>query len=459
MEQKIKNHWKLVALGLVIGVCGCNAPRDDLAVFDRHFETGQLQPATAFAAQKISEGQTPKGEDLLWTLQLGVAERMQGRYAESTQWFDKSEQMLQYFATENAKIARSVAAAAVNDNVIPYTGSIYDGIMVNTYKALNFMQQGNYELARVEFNRALDRQRRAKEDFNHQIQAVQSELDQNQNTKMAQKSVENADLRSTLERTYPSLYNFQAYPDFVNPFSTYLAGVFFAATNDYSKSSDLLKESAGMLPDNQTVLHDFAAVEEALNQNTKLDPTVWVFFENGLGPIKEEVRIDLPLFIATEKVRYFGIALPQLVFRPAAAPTLDIRSGGQSYTTEPLADMDRIVQTEFKKDFDGILLRAIIAATAKAAAQYAFEENNASTAAILMAFYNFATTAADVRIWSALPKNFQVVRIPRPDDGQLVLAAGAKPPVTVQLPDCTHAIVYVKMVSSCAAPTIEIVTF
>ncbi len=459
MERIHKYRWFLVALCIVIGVGGCNTPRDNLAVFNRQFEKGQFQPATAFAAQKISKGDTPRGEDLLWSLQLGVAERIQGRYVESNQWFDKSEQMLQYFATQNAEMARSIAAAAVNDNVIPYTGSIYDGIMVNTYKALNFMQLGNYELARVEFNRALDRQRRAKEDFNSQIQAVQSELNKNQSTKMAQDSIENKDLRSKLEHTYPSMFNFEAYPDFINPFSTYLAGVFFAATNDYPKSSDLLKESAGMLPGNQTVLQDFAAVEEALNQNTTLNPTVWVFFENGLGPVKDEVRIDLPLFIATDKVRYFGIALPQLVFRPAATSSLDIRSNGQSYTTEMLADMDRVIQTEFRKDFDGILLRAIIAATAKAAAQYALEENNASTAAILVALYNFATTAADVRIWSALPKNFQIARIPRPEDGQLVISSGTRPEATVQLPRCTHAIVYVKMVSSNATQTVDLITF
>ena len=149
MERIHKYRWFLVALCIVIGVGGCNTPRDNLAVFNRQFEKGQFQPATAFAAQKISKGDTPRGEDLLWSLQLGVAERIQGRYVESNQWFDKSEQMLQYFATQNAEMARSIAAAAVNDNVIPYTGSIYDGIMVNTYKALNFMQLGNYELARV----------------------------------------------------------------------------------------------------------------------------------------------------------------------------------------------------------------------------------------------------------------------------------------------------------------------
>ena len=441
------------------GVCGCNTPKENLAVFNRHFETGQLQPAAAFAERKLRQGDTPRGEDLLWTLQLGATERMQQRYAESTAQFDKSEEMLQYFATQNAKISNSVATAVINDNAIPYKGSVYDGIMVNTYKALNFMHEGKDDLARVELNRALDRQRRAKEDFGRQIQAVQDRLNKNQNSTMANNSLGNADFRSKLEQTYPSLSNFEAYPDFVNPFSTYLAGIFFAATNDYPKASDVLKESTGMLPNNSVVLQDFAEIEKALNNNSSLSPTVWVIFENGLGPFKEEVRIDVPLFVVTEKVRYFGIALPQLMFRPAAAEHLDIRSGGQSYATELVADIDRVVQTEFKKEFDGILLRAVLVATAKAAAQYAFEENKNSIPAICMAFYSFATTAADVRIWTSLPKNFQAARLSRPADGQLILAAGNRPPTTVQLPDCTHAIVYVKMVSADAIPIVEIISF
>lgn len=459
-KRSLKMRWVLASAVLAgVGVCGCNAPRDNLRYFNCHFEAGQIDTAAAFAQKKLSKGDTPKGEDLLWMLQLGAAERMQQRYGESTVWFDKSEDVLQYFATDNAAIARSVAAAVINENAIPYNGSIYDGVMVNTYKALNFMLQGNTELARVEFNRVLDRQRRAKEDFARQIGAVQEELNKNQHSATARRSVESGEMRAKLEQAYPSLFNFEAYPDFVNPFSTYLAGVFFAATNDYPKASDILRESTGMMPDNDAVLRDFAEVEQALNTHSAISPSVWIFFENGLGPVKEEVRIDLPLFIVTDKVRYFGIALPQLVFRPAAAGYLDVRAGGQSYTTATIADMDRIIQTEFKKDFDGILLRAVIAATAKAAAQYALEENNASAAAIVMALLNFATTAADVRIWSALPKNFQSVRLDRPADGQVVLAAGPHPAITVQLPDCTHAIVYVKMASSNATPIVELITF
>jgi len=445
--------------GVLLAVIGCHTSRENLATFNRHYETGRMDSAASFAAQKISRRDRPRGDDLLWMLQLGAAERFRQQYDESTFWLDLAEGTLRHYALNRNEIADSIAAAVINDTVTPYAGTIYDGIMVNTYKALNFMRQGQEALARVEFNRAMDRQRRAKEEFAEQIQAVRERLEKNQYSRLARRSIENADLRTQLEQTYSSLDEFEAYQDFVNPFSTYLAGVFFAATNDYPKASDLLRQSAGMLPDNPYVLRDFAEVEQALNTGSTLKPTVWVFFENGLGPVKEEVRLDLPLFIATNKVRYFGVALPQLVYRPAAAAKLDMWADGTLYTTEIAADMDRLVQTEFKKEFDGILLRTVLSAIAKAAAQYVLEENNAEAAAIVMAVFHYATTAADVRIWSALPKNFQVARFARPADGWIDISLGALPAQRVQLPDCTHTMVYVKMVSTASRPIIELIPF
>lgn len=459
MKQFRSIQGVVFSVGMACAAIGCNTSRENLVVFNRHYETGRMDLACSFAAQKISGKETPHGDDLLWMLQLAAAERYCQRYENSSGWFDRAEGTLRYYALNRNQIADSIVAAAISDTVIPYTGTIYDGIMVNTYKALNFMRQGQEALARVEFNRAMDRQRRAKEDFAEQIQAVRERLQKNQYGQLVRRSVESDALRAQLEQTYSSLTAFEAYPDFVNPFSTYLAGVFFAATNDYPKASDLLKQSAGMLPNNHYVLRDFAEVEQALNTGSTMKPTVWVFFENGLGPLKEEVRLDLPLFIATEKVRYIGVALPQLVFRPAAAVQLDIWADGTTWTTEVVGDMDRVIKTEFDKEFDTILLRAVLSTIAKAAAQYVLEENNAKAAAIVAAVFHFVTTTADVRIWSALPKNFQVARLDRPADGWLDISASGRSVQTVQLPDCTHAIVYVKIVSSAAVPIIEVIPF
>ncbi len=337
-----------------------------------------------FAQKNMSNRKDPTGEDLLWALQLATIERIRQNYQKSTEYFDKAEDMLKYY-DEQFKGGDIVGSTAVNENVIPYRGEEYDGVMVNTYKALNFMAEGKMDLARVEFNRALDRQRRAKEKFVEEINKLNAEMEKNQQQNaFAKSTAENPTTHDLLAQKYPNLYNFQAYPDFVNPFATYLAGVFFNLVGDHAKAVDLLKESYGMVGNNPFIAEDLSVTEKVLNGGGRLENTVWVIFENGLGPVKEEFRIDLPLFIATSQVKYVGIALPKLEFRNQAYPYLLVNSDGKEYMTLPVADMDRVVQTEFSKDYGGILIRAIISATAKAVAQYALEQQGSNAATMLL---------------------------------------------------------------------------
>ncbi len=430
-------------------LAGCNAPKSNLARFDEYLRSSNLEKCADFAGSKIRRSGKPTGEDLLWALQMGSIQRLRQKYEASTEYFNRSEEMLNYYDYQNEAVD-SVASTLVNENIVPYVGQEYDGVMVNTYKALNFMMGGNDESARVEFNRALDRQRRAKEHFAREIEKVRAEVEAGQGKGKGdvKRSVENPEIENLISQRYPGLYQFEAYPDFVNPFATYLAGVYFDIVGDYSKAVNLLKAAYGMVPENAYMAEDLAATERILDGQGRLKDTLWVIFENGLGPVKEEFRIDLPLFIATEKVKYVGIALPRLVFREAAYPHLTVQAGGRTYDTRVVADMDRVVQTEFKKDFGAILTRAIISATGKAAAQYALQKQDNDGGAILsiaMAVYSFATTAADVRIWTTLPKDFQVARLSIPADRLIKVAGPGGAPFEVKIPDCENAIVYVRI--------------
>ena len=450
----------VLALSAVYILSGCNAPKSHLNKFNQSFEAGDFEKARDFAVKKIRQKNTPRGEDLLWSLQIGSIDRIEKNYAQSAEMFDSCEEMMAHFDAENSGVGHTVGAVAVNENIVPYTGQVYDGVMVNTYKALNFMSTGQYDLARVEFNRALDRQRRAKESFNKEIQKQKDEIAADENSENVQKSLDNPDMKQRLEEVYPSLYNFSVYPDFVNPFATYMAGLFFLIDRDYSKSVDLLKESAGMMPENTMILEDLDMVDRVISGGHTIEPMVWVIFENGLGPVKEEFRIDLPLFIATDNIRYVGIALPMLTFRQAASPYLEIKAGSKTSRTQLVADMDRVIHTEFEKDFKGTLTRAIISTTTKAIAQYALEKNSGSSwASVAMAVYSFVTTAADVRIWTALPKNFQAARLTIPENGILTVSGPALAPIQVEIGDCNYAIVYVRMINAAHQPSIEIMTF
>jgi len=439
---------------------GCNPAKTDLAVFNCRFEAADYNGAGLFAQTKIRKGKTPSGDDLLWTLQLACAERTQLNYQQSNAQFDRAEEMLNFYAGQSAELVDTVGSTIVNDNLVPYKGEEYDGIMVNTYKALDFLAEKNLDLARVELNRALDRQIRAREHFNEEIRKLEAKLEKQKNKADVNAIVDDPNTLARVNAQYPNLDRFQPYPDFVNPFTTYLAAVYFALVGEYEKAGYLFKESAGMVPDNDYIAKDLLLTDDVIAGKAKLKNMVWVIFENGLGPVKEEVRIDLPLFLATSRVQYVGIALPRLRPRDVACPCLILETDAGKLPTKQVADMDRVIQTEFQKDFRGILARAIASAVLKAAAQYAVkDQDDYGFATALAAIYSAATTAADVRIWSALPKDFQVARCTIPQDRKLKIAPAGSAPFEINIPPCSNAIVYVKIVRTGASPMYEVLTF
>ncbi len=102
------------------------------------------------------------------------------------------------------------------------------------------------------------------------------------------KNVNNPEIGKIIKEKYSNLYKFKAYPDFINPFTTYMAGLFFMSEGDYSKAATLLKETYGMVEENPIVAADFASVEKILDGQKTNNHFTWIIFENGLGPEKEE---------------------------------------------------------------------------------------------------------------------------------------------------------------------------
>jgi len=448
----------ITAVGLLF-TCGCNAPREQLLEFNRTFEVSDFNSASAFAEKNIKKRKNPSGEDLLWTIQAGAARRALKDYASSTKHFDKAEEFFKFYDLRWSA-GDEISAMAINDNVIPYKGQEYDGVMVNVYKALNFLSQGNKDLARVEFNRALDRQRRTKEKFEKEISKAKERIDKAQYGNLIKSSLADPNLKKTLQDKYPELYEYQAYRDYTNPFVTYIAAVYFNGIGESSSARDLLKETCGLVPENQLISQEFEETEKTIAANGTFKNTVWVVFENGLGPVKEEFRIDLPLFVATNRVFYAGMALPKLRYRDAAFAYLLIESDGNKYNTSVVSDMDRVIHSEFKKDFDAALTRAIISTTVKVVAQYAMTNQNSTTAnigAMLIAAYSFATNAADVRIWTALPKNFQFAKLPRPQNKMLKITPVDSSPFDIELPDGDNILVYIKIVQRNSIPVYNVI--
>lgn len=423
---------------------------------ERMFALGDYAPSAALAHKNK--------ESMPSMLRAGNGYLYANNYKSSIALLDESEAVIknQHESIVASTSAEYMAQVMINDAAVAYRASIAEAIMVNTYKSIDYMALGKFEEARVELNRAIERQRRAKETYAELISKQKDVIAQKRQEKKNQgfdRTMNNPQIRDIVRQNYSSLEQFEAYPDFINPFTTYLAGLFFLIEGDYAKSSSLLKEAYAMVPQNETLKSDFDMVEGALDGVPIKERYVWVIYENGLGPVKKEYKINIPMFIASNKVFYTGIALPKMEIGRQATPTLAIFSANEEVeSTSVVGDMERVILSEFRYSYNDILTRAVFSMLLKTYSQYEASEKNPYFGLATAAF-QLLTTHADTRIWSTLPKDFQVAKVKMPEDGKLHLRAGAKN-MDVELGSgARYAIVYVRLPTAMSKPSVSVINF
>ncbi|MBP0049419.1 hypothetical protein H9C73_11785 [Marinobacterium sp. AK62] len=464
-------------LGLLAG-CQTLSNQQNLNNFNQHIAQGNYQAAADFALKAGDIKPDGSSEDLLWSLQAGSALSAAGELDLSTRVFDHAESMMKQEDTENLgrKGLEKVTAALVNNNLNRYSPTVYDGVMVNTYKALNNIFLQDMQNARIEFNRAADRQRRAEETFKARIEAQKEKLAETRSQAEAEKAQtsqlqfnksEQAS-REVIEEAYPELDQWRAYPDFVNPYTDYLHGLYFMLasvdSSDYGKARESLRRVKGMVPSNKAVATDHMVINKLRTgswRKHKLNPAVWVIFENGEAPAVEETLIPLPLFLLNDQVEYSQIALPKLKSRNRAYPHLELRANGKALgKTQLLASMDRVIQTEFKKEFPLKVTEAIASTLTKAFIQYQAKKEMGLAGSLLAGVYQAATTRADMRSWSSLPKEVQVARVRKPASGSIELKApGLDTPLKIALPDTRFTVIHVRATTPGSTPVYQVTGF
>lgn len=413
---------------------------NDIAKFDNMIANNNCD--FTFVDKKLKDGD----DVILWAIQGGTLARNCGDFNKSILYFDEAEYRYKYdvdLQNSIINIAHKTASILVNNNANPYEGNIYEKIMVNTYKGLNFLALNDKNNARIEFNRALERQNIAKEYFSNEIasQIKQNERDLKSLSEKQQQYNNNQILQAnsyqqqTRQRAMPQTINFNqniqndilkdfivnpnaiAYPDFTNPFTTYISALFLMLDGSYERAYSLFKENLNMDPSNPQIQKDFKLSNSYAQSPTKRQKQkyVWLIYEAGMGPIQYEKRVDLPIFYVTNSFYYSGIALPKLSFRDSSYNYLSIKNNSNDNArTYLIANMDSIVATEFNERFTIIATEAIISTALKTILQKQLNDQN-EFVGILAAFYQGFSTKADTRSWSSLPKSFQVASIPIKD--------------------------------------------
>ncbi len=481
-----------IALGTALAVlaAGCTSTKKVLQNYENGLAIGSYTvPAQETA--KLAESDKGDEDELLWRLLSGAAYHIGGNKEDSVRQFDIAERLFAANDTTSvfARGAQATKAMMLNDASFSYDGGGLDRVFTCLYKGIDFAStQGvgvdNKELARIEFNRASTYQSRWLDDRRKEIAASEAKLRESaaaEESKQKIKSQGNRDdivakafANDTLRVQIQEKCNFDlsrsgnidalAKSDYVNAYALHVIGTFRWLNGD-SDMADLSK-AAEVLPVNSPARRDAnecAAGVQPVNQ-------VWVYAEDGLCPKREEWSLKLPLILvpyANRYVMYAGMALPVLKERSHGALNWSVSTPSGPLEMTLLADIDRLVKTEYDIYLRGAITREVTRCVVRTGAQIALgiaAENASGNAALgfriaqaSAAAYAASCTAADVRSWTALPKDVKFARIDRPASGVVEVFAGSQS-VRIPVPE-GNSMVFIRKTSPAALPVTEVISF
>lgn len=446
----------LLSVGVGMLSTGCKTYQQQNKVI-LHWRQGDL--TNAIAQAKIQADKNTDDKDtVIWRLEQGAVLRAAGQYAESNEAFDKAEAKIDdYSQKAKVRLGQEAGAMLSNQAELAYEGRSYDGIMLNTYKGLNYLALGQADKARPELIRAYQRQQDAVEENKKRIEKVQNEAASHTNSVAIKKAQNDPKFQAQMQGTnYAGINNLKTYADYVNPFTVYLDGLYFLANaadaSDLERAHKSFERVSFFAPDNEYVKQDLGIADDLIQGKT-LPPSIYVIFETGGAPERGQIRVDVPIIVT--KVSYVGAAFPTLRLQDDFVPSLMIDANGTNVTTSLVASMDSVVALDFKNEMPVVITKTIAATVTKAVAAYAINDAAGQQsslgglfAQLGTAIYQAAVNIADERTWTTLPKQFQVARVPTPADRKIDLTASNGLKASVTVADGTVNVVYVKSINS-----------
>lgn len=409
---------------------------------------------------------------LVWKLEQGAALRALGRLDDSVKVFEDVEQRLR--AEEEApgfSLSEGGGSLLLNDYSAEYRAKPYDRIYASTYQALNRLELGQVEAARV----SLTRLRFVQEAFGNDRIYLAAKPDAEAGKYDVDRATQDERTRAGLARIADDLGELAREGTYDDAFSHWLQGMFFLRLgqggSDLEKARKELLAASALNRASTVFARDLADGVAAQAAQAGPSRVVYVVIEHGVGPVWREERIDIPLFIAGGHVPYVSVALPALA--PAYADyNLGLRLDGQPVAVEPASRPAALVAKHFEAALPGIRARAFTAAAVKATASYLINrasaegnnrQNSGSGAALFAlatqigtAVYTVGTTRADLRHWTGLPGRFALVRLDAPPGSKLTVPG--HPEASLTLPAGKVLLVSLKSASENTPITLRCAT-
>lgn len=327
--------------------------------------------------------------------------------------FERAENIFKEYEAKGilSGIGYGVAASLSNDLAIPYRGYIFEGALLNFYEALAYSSIGDYNKANVRFNRANDRQRRAKDYYAKEIKKAHdkavTEANKKQENSIYEENTTDSKIDNILSKNYSTLRNYAAYQNLINPAIPYISGLYFMTNKDYTKATDLFKESYGI--SNANIIADDMQILDSRKGKSEYEKYTWIIIEDGNLARKNGIEISIPLLMGSG-INAVNFALPNL--ESGRKNFYNYRVNGSN--ADMISNISALFASEFEKHLSSIITRAIIGTILKSLITESMNQMGTygQIAGLVTSLAFSATNAADTRSSIILPDSVYVARVP-----------------------------------------------
>lgn len=419
----------LVVIVFLLMLTGCRTYYQREQEFHSYFRTGRLEEA-AQALERSRDASRGRNQ-LLHLLNQGVVQHMLGNYAKSNDLFEQAFILGEDYRKD---FMDEAIALFSNPKMTEYRGEDFELLMVHYFKAMNFIQLGDLDAALVECRR-----------LNIKLAALEDKF-----------TSENRYRRDAFIHNLMGII-YDASGDFNNSFIAY-RNAYEIYRDDYT---DLFGVSAPMQlkydlvrSAYRTGFSDLGREYESLfgiqnpgNPSSGEGELVF-FWQNGLGPVKEEWSINFSIirgaggnvqFVNEEMglsfpffsdgqssgdlgdLRLVRVAFPKYVERSPVFTGARLVGSQQQVGLQLAQDVNAIAF----KSLEDRMLREMSTALLRLAVKQASEQSLRSQDDRLGAVFSIlgaVTEQADTRNWQTLPHSIHYARMPLPEgENQLEL--------------------------------------
>ncbi|OWW18339.1 COG3014 family protein [Noviherbaspirillum denitrificans] len=347
--------------------------------------------------------------DLLLNLEKGELLRIGTRYQESLLALEIADQKVKLWE-EKAKTApdqllSQIGAVFMGDSSRTYEGQDYEKVMLTTRMAMNRINLGDLDTARVDIKRTHEREAviaefRARETVKAEEEAKEKGI------KSEAKELNGYPIETLKDPEVLKLKN-----GYQNALSHYLAGFVYEALNEPGLAAPGYRKAIELRPDLPVLEEGLRGLDQRTSFRRQKNVTDVLFIvESGNAPARQSKKIQFPV-PTTNGIVVVSFSFPVIYPNKEALELSQVNLGSLSMPTALVTDFNVMARRALQDELPGIQARAAVRAVAKGLVQDQMNKKMGAFGGLLGNIVTAATEGeADDRMWRGLPDRVFLAR-------------------------------------------------